>query len=343
MIRVKQQYHSSRASASDRALTGDSRMGALTLFAYTLLGFSICSSVLGQPLSKRPLTVGIDRNQRELQRIADMIDENRKEQSWILAGAWADAASIVTAGGLKHVDDAERAADFLKTLKEAAGAAGKLTDIRDAMEDFKGNDLGLKVSDSLKELLDLLSVNPALAELGTANNVVDLGIKASQWRALQVENDELLKVLVQLKRAQDQLLAKDPVTRAKIEAAARKATQEAEQRQRVQSDLLRDYYKDKPQTIELAVRGASKRSAQAAMQVASGLQIAGRAQNAFDLSKIPGINPDAIAAINRCNSIAASMMQRQANLTAIRNRCPKPEKPGGDAALSRIRSSGSPE
>ena len=69
-----------------------------------------------------------------------------------------------------------------------------------------------------------------------------------------------------------------------------------------------------------------------AMQVASGLQIAGRLQNTFDLASIRGVNPNAIAAIDRCNSIAASMTQRQANLTAILVRCPKSEKPGDDPA-----------
>ena len=48
--------------------------------------------------------------------------------------------------------DAERAANLLKTLKEAAGAVGKLTDFSDAIDDFKGNDPGLKVSDALKRV-----------------------------------------------------------------------------------------------------------------------------------------------------------------------------------------------
>ena len=62
------------------------------------------------------------------------------------------------------------------------------------------------------------------------------------------------------KQAQAQLLAKDPATRARIDTATQKATQEAARRQHAESALLANYYKDKPQTIELAVRAASTSS-----------------------------------------------------------------------------------
>ena len=94
--------NTSRGRGSNRASIKQSRFRWLLLFTFTIT-FSLPSSALSQPQSKRSLTVGIERNQKELQRIADMIDENRKEQSWILAGALADVTSIVTAGASKHV------------------------------------------------------------------------------------------------------------------------------------------------------------------------------------------------------------------------------------------------
>lgn len=279
----------------------------LRMLACVVLG---CVAFSQTP-AKRPLTVGIKRNQQELQGIVGMINENKKEQAWVLTEVFADATSLVTAGALKHVDDAERVSKLLEVIKNAASTTGKLTDFADAADDFKNGDLGLKVSDALKELLDLLGSNPALVEIGIASNVTDLGIKASQWRALQVENDELLKVVAKLTAAQNHLLARDPATRARIEAAARKASQGAAERQRTQAELLRQYYKDKPRAIQLAVRQAAARGPGHAFQVAQGISIVDPDHSVGDLAGMPGINPDFIEALKRCNQTVATAWTRQ--------------------------------
>lgn len=49
-----------------------------------------------------------------------------------------------------------------------------------------------------------------------------------------------------------------------------------------------------------------------------------------DISSILGINPDAVAAMKRCNEIAQTMVARQAELSAILRSCPKPAKAGED-------------
>jgi hypothetical protein len=147
--------------------------------------------------------------------------------------------------------------------------------------------------------------------------VNDLGIKAMQWRSLQVENDELLQVVAKLTVAQNQLLAKDPITQARIEASARKASEAAAERQKMQGELLREYYKDKPRAIQLAVRQAAARGPEHASQIAQGISIVDADFAAQDLAGIPGINPDFIESLKRCNQTVANAWTRQGYLDAM--------------------------
>jgi hypothetical protein len=169
-----------------------------------------------------------------------------------------------------------------------------------------------------------------------ANTLTDLVVKTAQLVSLARQNANLVATKVQVARAQAYLLAKAASMQARLAAVQQIASQntllpQINSQSEVFSQWLLQEYKDRPQVIQLTVETAASGGLNRAPQVVSGLQAVGVNQDVFNLAKIPGINPDAVAAMIRCSQIALTMGMRQVNLDQIWQNCPKPANPGDDA------------
>ena len=283
-----------------------------------------------QPNSKtgsNPLTVGITRNQQELQELSTLIAQNNADMLAIVGDTLVSLAGAVAGAG---TDSA-----FGQNPREAvANLISSLQNVKTAIETGKSaldGDAWLALSGQLKLTLDLIGETELPVRF--ANTLTDLLIKTAQLVSLARSNADLVAAKVQVAQAQTYLLAKAAAIQARRAAAQQTAAQskllgQIKAQEDAQYQWLLQQYKDRPQVIQLAVKTAAARNSRTASQVVHGMQAAGANSDVFNLSNIPGINPAAIAAMNRCNQIALTMVQRQSDLTAILDTCPKPAKPG---------------
>jgi len=287
-------------------------------------------SLYGQTSSTKastPLATGIARNQQELQQLSTLIGQNNADMRAIVKDVLISLAGAVAGAGPESAfgqGPRETLANLISAYQKVQGA---LETGQSALD----GDGWLTLSGQLKLTLDLIGETELPVRL--ANTMTDLLVKTAQLVSLARQNANLVAVKVQVAQAQTYLLAKAAAIQASRTAAQRAASQQTvlpriKADAQNQSEWLLQQYKDKPQVIQLAVKNTT--TARTASQIVSGLQAATANTDAMNLSKIPGINPDAIAAMIRCNQIALTMVQRQESLSAILRTCPKPSKQGAD-------------
>ena len=134
--------------------------------------------------------------------------------------------------------------------------------------------------------------------------------------------------LIQLRRALEEQLArlqaKDPENAAEWDRILKALSDDSATLHANFLKALARLNLSRQQVGESALNQANSLSPRTASQVANAMVADG---DLTALERIPGINPDAIAAIRRCNQIALTMVQRQRNLSAILAQCPKPQPP----------------
>jgi hypothetical protein len=274
----------------------------------------------GTKAGGNPLSSGITRNQQELKELSTLIGQNNADMRAIVGDILVSLAGAVAGAGSESA--------FAQSPREVfANLISSYQKVKSAIE--TGNSAldgegWLALSGQLKLALDLIGGTELPVRF--ANTATDLLIKTAQMVALARQNADLVAVEVQAARAQTYLLAKAAAIQARRAAAQQTADQnkllpQIKTLKDLQSQWLLQQYKDRPQVIQLAVRTAAAMPPRSVSQVVAGLQSAGANSDLFDLAHIPGINPAAIAAMMRCNDIALTMVQRQADLAAILDSC----------------------
>jgi hypothetical protein len=270
-----------------------------------------------------PLAIGIARNQQELQELSKLISENNAEMRHIAGDVYVSLAAAVAGAGPESEfgqSPREAVAKLLDALQKLEGAI-------DTSKDALDGDAWLAISGQLKLVLDVIGEEDV--RIRFANTLTDLLINTAQLVALARQNADLVAVKVRIAEGQTYLLAKAASMQLRRTAGQASLLAQIKTFSDLQSRWLLEQYKDRPQVIQLAVKTASTKDASRATQIVKGLQ-AGDAANAMDLSNIPGINPDAVEAMRRCNAIALTMVCRFENVAAIRRTCPKAHNPGDD-------------
>lgn len=276
-----------------------------------------------------PLSAGIARNQQELQELSTLIGQNNADMRAIVGDILVSLAGAVAGAGPESAfgqSPREALTNLISSYQRVKGAL-------DAGNSALDGDAWLALSGQLKLALDLIGETELPVRF--ANTATDLLVKTTQMVSLARQNANLVAVKVQVARAQTYLLARAAAIQARRVTAQQTAAQgkllpQIKTLAEMQSQWLLQQYKDRPQVIQLAVKTSAASNSRTVSQVVNGIQAAGGNSDVFKLSRIPGINPDVIAAMNRCNQIALTMVQRQATLTTIMDSCPKPAKPGDD-------------
>jgi len=283
-------------------------------------------SACPQPDTKKedsPLAIGIARNQQELQELSKLISENNAEMRHIAGEVYVSLAAAVAGAG----PESEFGQSPREAVAKLLGALQKLEGAIDTSKDALDGDAWLAISGQLKLVLDVIGEEDF--RIRFANTFIDLLVKTAQLVALARQNADLVAVKVRIAEAQTYLLAKAASMQLRRTASQAGLLAQIKTFSDLQSRWLLEQYKDRPQVIQLAVKTASAKDASRATQIVKGLQ-AGDAANAMDLSNIPGINPDAVEAMRRCNAIALTMVCRFENVAAILRTCPKAHNPGDD-------------
>ena len=237
-----------------------------------------------QPNSKtgsNPLTVGITRNQQELQELSTLIAQNNADMLAIVGDTLVSLAGAVAGAG---TDSA-----FGQNPREAvANLISSLQNVKTAIETGKSaldGDAWLALSGQLKLTLDLIGETELPVRF--ANTLTDLLIKTAQLVSLARSNADLVAAKVQVAQAQTYLLAKAAAIQARRAAAQQTAAQskllgQIKAQEDAQYQWLLQQYKDRPQVIQLAVKTAAARNSRTASQVVHGMQAAGANSDVFN-------------------------------------------------------------
>jgi len=268
--------------------------------AKALLGFTICFLFLQDANAQRETATA--RSKQELQRIDSMLADNAAAADKLFNKILLHITA--QANGVKRSLAGEESTDKLDSFRALIEALSP-----DALERASGGyEIGKSLNDrnralamaQITELLmstfgDLLPASPYSLMLKGGIEAVDLAAIAYEAWTLTRERAELLKVHGEVEKALNKLRApewQDILRRLRGNPAAEQA---AFERWLTQLGIR------KSDVLEKAIRDSNESDPRAGMEVARGAVIVDPQQAIGDLRNVSGINPDFIAALERCS------------------------------------------
>jgi hypothetical protein len=288
------------------------------------------------------LQSGIAQTKQAIQQIDRQIDDNQTDGLKLFSGLLVDlggALGKLGAGSGSGTEGLRSALEALQRdplntskamIEQFQFSSGATSSLRDGHY-LQALGQGAK---SIGQLWALLAATPAM---GFSLAVEDVLYKSVETATILTQQAHLVDVRQKLEQQLFRLEGKDPQSIAEWDRVFQNLFGDPGAYHQAFLQATAKLQADKQELANKALRDAASRSDASAFQVAQGLTIIDPDTHLWDLDNWPGINPDFIDALNRCNQAVRQMNGGLQDLSALPP-CP-PDKvcPLNEAAGQRIK------
>jgi len=253
---------------------------------------------------QRSLAQGITQTQQSLAKVDDLLNENQGEITKLLASAQVDLGQQLEDASQINVSTQQQSTPLGDTVSVFNTASNGFV----AATAFQNRDYLQAVGQTAGAVAAVWGQFDPRVKYG--NEAIDIAANLYEAQALFRQQEQLLQDQATLQQQLVRLQGNDPQASADWQQIFNNLHGNSTAEHEAFLKWLDANGLSEKEVIAKALANAAKSGPAAASQLASGMTIVDPNQTGSNLSDIPGINPDFIAALKRCNQNLADWQQR---------------------------------